>query len=74
MGWPLSVRVRAPAVRLVVSIGRLKVTSSDETGVFRVAGATGAIELTVIGFRTWTVCWAAAGVGWTLPAWSVATL
>ena len=74
LGPPLSVRVRAPGVRLLVLIGSLKVTSIVETAVFRGLGETAAIELTVSGARIWTVCWAAVGVGWTLPALSVAML
>ena len=41
---PSSVNVRAPAVRLLVLIGSLKVTSIVETAVFRGLGATGAID------------------------------
>ena len=55
-------------------IGALKVTLREETDVLRGSGATEAIELTVKGATIWTVCWAAVGVGWTLPALSVATL
>ena len=44
LGPPLSVRVRAPASKLPVLIGSLKVTSSDETAVLRGLGETAAIE------------------------------
>ena len=52
----------------------LKMTLREETDVSRGLGATAAIELTVIGFTILIVCWAAVGVGWTLPALSVAML
>ena len=55
-------------------IGTLKVTSTVETGVFRGSGETAAIEVMVSGERIWMVAWAEVGVGWTLPALSVATL
>ena len=41
---------------------------------FRGLGATATIEITVVGAIISTVCWAAVGVDWTLPAWSVAML
>jgi len=44
---PLSVSVRAPAARLFVLIGSLKVTSTAETGVFRGLGETAAIDVIV---------------------------
>ena len=44
LGPPSSVSVKAPAVRLLVLIGSLKVTSMDETSELRGLGETGAIE------------------------------
>ena len=55
-------------------IGSLKVTSIDETYELRGLGETAAIELTESGDTICTVCWAEAGVAWTLPALSVAML
>ena len=45
-----------------------------ETAVFRGLGATAVIELTESAETICTVCCAAVGVGWTLPALSVAML
>ena len=73
-GPPSSDKVSAFAERLLVLIGSLKMASMLDTSVFRGFGETGAIELTVNGSRIWTACWAEAGVGWMLPARSVAML
>ena len=74
LGPPSSVSVKAPGLRLLVLIGSLKVTSMVETAVLRGLGETAAIDAMVSGETIWTVCWAEAGVGWTLPALSVAML
>ena len=54
-GLPLSVRVTAPAVGLLVLIGTLNVTSTVETGVVRGLGETAAIAVTVRGWAMTSV-------------------
>ncbi len=70
----LSMSVNAESENAARSIGELKVTSTEGTAVFRGLGETGAIAVTLSEERICTVCWAAVGVGWTLPALSVAML
>jgi hypothetical protein len=74
LGPPSSVRVRAPGLRLLTLIGSLKVTSTLETAALRGLGETPVIEVKLSGEMICTVVWAPVGVGWTLPALSVATL
>ncbi len=66
--------VRAESENAARSIGELNVTSTEVTAEFRGLGETGAIAVTLSEERIWTVCWAALGVAWTLPALSVAML
>ena len=71
---PLSARLRPAGVRVVEPMGALNVTSMPATGVFRELGETVASDVMVTGLTTVVVAWADAGVGWTLPTLSVATL
>ena len=65
-------QVLAPNVLTLT--GMLNLTARFEIGrVSRVRHDRGD-EVTDTGGRIWTVCCAAAGVGWTLPALSVAML
>ncbi len=73
-GLSLSKRASVLAPKVLTLTGMLNVTARVETGAFRGFGMTAPIEVTVMGERIWTVCCAATGVGWTLPATSVATL
>ncbi len=73
-GVPSSVNVRAPAVRLLVLIGSLKVTSMLETVVLRGLGETAVMEVRLKVETISIVACAEVGVGWTLPALSVAML
>ena len=73
-GPPLSVRVRAAEPKPLEPAGSSRVTLTEVTGVFRVAGATAAIESMDSGATTWVVAWAEVGVAWILPTLSVATL
>ena len=66
--------VTLESVKVLSLIGSLKVTSMVETAVFRGLGETAAIDVIVRGEMICTVCWAAVGVGWMLPALSVAML
>ena len=63
LGPPLSVSVRAPALKVLELTGSLKVTSTEETGVFRGLGETAAIEVTDSGETIWIVAWAEVGRG-----------